>query len=252
MSSLNGKVAVITGGNSGIGYATAQKLAKNGANVIITGRSEDRVSAAAKELGVRGIVADVTDFRALDLLVNEVRKDFGKIDILFVNAGVFLGSPVGQTEESMFDQQMNINFKGAVFTIEKFLPIMVDGGSIVALSSILAYTGMANAAVYSASKAALNAYMRSAATELAHRNIRVNTVNPGPINTPIYGKTGMPEDQLNGFAQAMQDRVPLKTFGTPEDVANFVTFIVSDEARFINGAELNVDGGININPVLMG
>lgn len=169
-----------------------------------------------------------------------------------MNAGVFFGAPIGQTPEDMFDQQVGINFKGAVFTIEKFLPLIAEGGSIVGLSSVLAYSGMANAAIYSASKAALNAYIRAATTELAARKIRVNIINPGPISTPIYGKTGMPEEQLNGFAQAMQNRIPLKTFGTPQDVANLVAFITSEEGKFINGAELNVDGGMNVNPVLVG
>ena len=251
MRNLNGKVAVVTGGNSGIGYETAKKYKALGADVVIMGRSEGKVAQAAEELGAAGIVADVLNVAAIEQAATTVKERFGKVDILFVNAGVFFGTPIGQTPEDMFDQQVGINFKGAVFTIEKFLPLISEGGSIVALSSILAYTGMANAAVYSATKAALNAYARSAVTELAARKIRVNIVNPGPINTPIYGKTGMPEEQLNGFAQAMQERIPLKTFGTPEDVANFVVFVTSEEGKFINGAELNVDGGMNINPVLV-
>lgn len=252
MSSLDGKVVVITGGNSGIGFETAQKYKSLGAEVIIIGRSRDKVSEAANEIGATGLVADVQNVAAIESAVDSVREQFGGVDILFVNAGVFFGTPIGETPENIFDQQVGINFKGAVFTIEKFLPLIKEGGSIVALSSILAYTGMANAAVYSATKAALNAYARAAATELASRKIRVNIVNPGPINTPIYGKTGMPEEQLTGFAQAMQERIPLKTFGTPEDVANFVVFVTSEEGKFINGAELNVDGGMNINPVLVG
>ena len=252
MSSLTGKVAVITGGNSGIGFETAKKYKALGAEVVIIGRSGDKVSKAANEIGATGLVADVLSVSAIESAAENVKQQFGKVDILFVNAGVFFGTPIGQTPEDMFDQQVGINFKGAVFTIEKFLPLISEGGSIVALSSILAYTGMANAAVYSATKAALNAYARSAATELANRKIRVNIINPGPINTPIYGKTGMPEEQLNGFAQAMQERIPLKTFGTPEDVANLVVFVTSEDAKFINGAEFNIDGGMNVNPVLVG
>jgi NAD(P)-dependent dehydrogenase (short-subunit alcohol dehydrogenase family) len=250
MSNLNGKVAVVTGGNSGIGYASAQKLKANGAKVIITGRSAERVKTAAEELGVKGILADVSNLSAIDALVAQVKSEFGKVDILFVNAGIFSPAPIGQISEEMFDNQMGINFKGAVFTTEKFLPILSDGASIINLSSINAYTGMPNTAVYAASKAALNAYTRTAATELAPRKIRVNSVNPGPVATPIFGKTGMPEDQLNGFAQAMQERVPLKRFGQPEDVANLVAFLASDDASFITGGEYNIDGGININPLL--
>jgi NAD(P)-dependent dehydrogenase (short-subunit alcohol dehydrogenase family) len=252
MSNLNGKVAVVTGGNSGIGFETARKYKALGAEVVIIGRSPEKVSQAAREIGATGLVADVLNVQAIEEAATSVKEQFGKIDILFVNAGVFFGAPIGQTSEDMFDQQVGINFKGAVFTIEKFLPLIAEGGSIVGLSSILAYSGMANAAIYSASKAALNAYIRAATTELADRKIRVNIINPGPISTPIYGKTGMPEEQLNGFAQAMQNRIPLKTFGAPEDVANLVAFITSEEGKFINGAELNVDGGMNINPVLVG
>jgi NAD(P)-dependent dehydrogenase (short-subunit alcohol dehydrogenase family) len=250
MNDLTGKIAVVTGGNSGIGYATAQYFKEAGANVVITGRSADRVTKAAADLGVKGIVADVTDLSAIDSLVAQVKNEFGKIDVLFVNAGVFNPAPVGQISEEMFDMQMGINFKGAVFTTEKFLPIINDGGSIINLSSINAYTGMPNTAIYAASKAALNAYTRTASTELAPRKIRVNSVNPGPTYTPIFGKTGMAEDQLNEFAGAMQNRIPLKRFGQPEDIAKLVTFLASDDASFITGGEYNIDGGININPIL--
>jgi len=250
MNNLTGKITVVTGGNSGIGYATAQYFKEAGANVVITGRSADRVAKAAADLGVKGIVADVTDLSAIDSLVAQVKSSFGKIDVLFVNAGIFNPAPVGQISEDMFDMQMGINFKGAVFTTEKFLPIINDGGSIINLSSINAYTGMPNTAIYAASKAALNAYTRTASTELAPRKIRINSVNPGPTYTPIFGKTGMAEEQLNEFAGAMQNRIPLKRFGQPEDIAKLVTFLASDDASFITGGEYNIDGGMNINPLL--
>lgn len=250
MSKLNGKVAIVTGGNSGIGYYSAKKLKEDGATVIITGRSEEKVHSAAEELGVKGVIADALDLKATDELVNYVKNEYGKVDILFINAGIFQPAPVGAISEEMFDHQMGINFKGAVFTLEKFIPVLNDGASVINLSSVNAYTGMPNTAVYAASKAALNSYTRTAATELAPRKIRVNAVNPGPVETPIFGKTGMPEDQLNGFAQAMQNRVPLKRFGKPDDVANLVSFLASDDASFITGSEYNIDGGININPLL--
>lgn len=250
MGKLDGKVAVVTGGNSGIGYATAAKLKADGAKVVITGRDAGRVKNAADELGVTGIVADVKDLSAIDALVNEVKSTLGNVDVLFVNAGIFAPAPVGQISEEMFDNQIGINFKGAVFTTEKFLPILNDGASIINLSSVNAYTGMTNTAIYGASKAALNSYTRTAATELAPRKIRVNAVNPGPVSTPIFGKTGMGEEQLNGFAQAMQERIPLKRFGQPEDIANLVAFLASDDASFITGSEYNIDGGINVNPLV--
>ena len=250
MSNLQGKVAVVTGGNSGIGYASAQDFKERGATVIITGRSAERVNAAASELGVKGLVADVSDLDQIDSLVERVSTEYGKIDILFVNAGVFYPSPIGQVSEDAYDTIMDINVKGALFTIEKFLPYINDGGSIINLSSINAYTGMPNTAVYAASKAALNSYTRTAATELAARGIRVNAVNPGPVETPIFGKTGMEEDQLNGFATAIQQRVPLKRFGQPTEIAKLVSFLASDDASFITGSEYNIDGGINVNPVL--
>ena len=250
MNTLEGKVAIVTGGNSGIGYASAKELKNQGATVVITGRNAERVEAAAQELGAKGIVADVKNLSAIDDLVAEVKNDVGKVDILFVNAGIFQPAPVGQISEELFDNQIGINFKGAVFTIEKFLPVLNDGASIINLSSVNAYTGMPNTAVYAASKAALNSYTRTAATELAPRKIRVNAVNPGPVATPIFGKTGMEEEQLNGFAQAMQNRIPLKRFGQPEDIAKLVSFLASDDASFITGGEYNIDGGININPLL--
>ncbi len=251
MSNLNGKVAVVTGGNSGIGYAAAQEFIANGATVVITGRNAEKVAVAATELGAIGIVADQANLSDLDALVAEVKRRLHKVDVLFVNAGIFTPTPVGYITEDTYDSQMDINFKGAVFTIQKFLPILNDGASIINLSSINAYTGMANTAIYAASKAALNSFTRTAATELAPRKIRVNAVNPGPVATPIFSKAGLPEAEMNAFAGAMQNRVPLKQFGTPETVAKLVSFLASDDAWFITGAEYNIDGGININPGLM-
>lgn len=250
MSNLNGKIAIVTGGNSGIGYASAKELKSKGATVVITGRNKEKVELAAEELGVRGIVADVKSITAIESLVAKVKEEYGNVDVLFVNAGVFQPSPIGQISEETFDNQIAINFKGAVFTTEKFLPILNDGASIINLSSINAYTGMPNTAVYGATKAALNSFTRTAATELAPRKIRVNSINPGPISTPIFGKAGLLEEQVKGLGEAMQNRIPLKRYGRPEEIAKVVSFLASDDASFITGGEYNVDGGVNINPLL--
>ncbi len=250
MSNLRGKTAVVTGGNSGIGNATARKLSERGANVVITGRNPEAVETAAKELGVKGIVADQGKLQDIDALVSQVAEMFGGVDVLFINAGVAAFAPLGQLSEDQFDDTMNVNFKGAFFTLQKFLPILRDGASVINLSSINAYTGMPNTAVYAASKAALNSLTRTAAYELASRRIRVNAVNPGPINTSIFGKLGMPDEALQQFAAAMQDRIPLNRFGEADEVASLVAFLASDESRFITGAEYNIDGGTNLNPIL--
>lgn len=249
MSDLNGKIAVVTGGNSGIGYSAAEDMKANGATVIITGRNAEKVNTAADTLGVTGMVADVSDLKAIDNLVDAVKRDFGNIDVLFINAGVFGPSPLGQTTEEMYDYQFDINVKGAYFTMDKFLSIMNEGGSIINLSSINAYAGMATTAVYSATKAALNSITRTAAVELAPRKIRVNSVNPGPVETPIFGKAGIPEDQIHGLAESITRGVPMSRFGQPSEIAKLVTFLASDNASYITGGEYNVDGGANINTI---
>jgi len=250
MSTLHNKVAVVTGGNSGIGFATAQEFIARGAKVVITGRNKAAIEEAVQKLGnqATGIVADAADLKHTDALVAQVKDQFGRVDILFVNAGVFFPTPIGQITEETFDHQFGINFKGAVFTLEKFLPLLPEGASVINLSSVNAYTGMANTAVYAATKAAMNSFTRTAATELAPRKIRVNAVNPGPIATPIFGKAGLPEEAVQGFAAAMQNRVPLKRFGQPEEIAKLVAFLASDDASYITGGEYNIDGGMNINP----
>lgn len=250
MTSFNGKNVLITGGSSGMGYATASKFKAHGAEVIITGRNSQALDAAADQLGVRSFVADQGSVKEIDRLVGEVSSVFGSLDVLFINAGIATFAPVEAVTEEQFDNIMNINFKGALFTLQKFIPLLKEGASVINLSSINAYTGMPNTAVYAASKAALNALTRTAATELAPRKIRVNSVNPGPVKTAIFGKLGMSEAALNEFSQTMSNRIPLKRFGEPEDVANLVVFLASEQASFITGAEYNIDGGTNVNPIL--
>jgi NAD(P)-dependent dehydrogenase (short-subunit alcohol dehydrogenase family) len=249
MVDLKGKTAVVTGGNSGIGYATAQALKAAGAEVIITGRDAGKVERAAKELGVTGIVADSANVAALAKLADEVKTKFKSLDILFNNAGVFKLTSFGSLDEKVFDENMDINFKGAVFALEKLLPVLKDGASVINLSSAVATGGMANTVAYTASKAAINALTRVAATELAPRKIRVNTVSPGPIATPIFGKSGLSEEMIAGFGAVMQNRVPLKRFGEASEVAKLVAFLASDDSAYINGADITVDGAISINPM---
>ncbi len=245
-NSLSGKIAVVTGGNSGIGYATAEEFLKQGAKVVITGRNAEKVEKAAKELGVEGIVADQANLSHLDSLVEKVKELHGKVDILFVNAGVFIPSYLGQITEEVYDNQMDINFKGAVFTLQKFLPILSEGASVINLSSVNAYTGMPSTIIYAATKAALNSFTRTAAAELASKNIRVNAVNPGVTETPIFNKTGMNDEQVAGFKASVVDGIPLKRIGTSEGVAKLVTFLASDDASYITGSEYNIDGGMTL------
>ena len=250
MTKLSGKVAVVTGGNSGIGYAATKDFIDNGAKVVITGRNAEAVNRAAEELGAVGIVADQSSLADTDSLVNQVKSQFGKVDILFINAGIVTMAPIEVLTEEQFDNNMDINFKGAFFTLQKFIPILHEGASVINLSSINAYAGMPNTAVYGASKAALNAITRVAALELAPKKIRVNAISPGPVKTPIFGKAGLDESAINEFSSAMQNRVPLKRFGESDDIAKLVTFLASDDASYITGSEYVIDGGVILNPIL--
>lgn len=247
---LEGKIAVVTGGNSGIGYATAKELVAQGATVVLTGRNEEAVIKAATELNAIGIVSDQSHLEAIDQLVQQVKNTVGKVDILFINAGIAGFIPIELVTEDHFDSIMNINFKGAFFTLQKFIPILNEGAAVTFLSSLNATTGMANSSVYAASKASLNSLVRAASIELADRQIRVNSVSPGPISTPIFGKLGLDEESVNGLAQTMQNAIPLKRFGTVEQVAKIVTFLSSDDAAYTTGSDYPIDGGLGVNAVL--
>lgn len=246
MDTLAGKIALVTGGNSGIGYATAKELKRQGAQVIITGRRKTAVDQAAAELGVTGIVADQGQLAAVEKLAATVQELYQTIDILFINAGILEGASIEQATEDVFDRVMNVNFKGAYFTLSRFIPLLNDGGSVVFLSSNTASMDGANSSIYSSSKAALNAVMRIAAVELAYRQIRVNSVSPGPTQTEILTKAGYSAEQLKQLDQWMLDRIPLKQIGKAEDVGKMVAYFSSDAARFITGAELIMDGGMSL------
>jgi len=252
MSRLSNKVAVVTGGNSGIGFATAKEFIAQGAKVVITGRQQAAVDEAVRELGGNavGVLADTADLQHTDALVAKVKDLYGKVDVLFINAGVGHFFSVETATEQQFDHIMNINYKGAYFTLSKFIPLLTEGASVILLSSINATTGMANSSVYGGSKAALNSLAKVASTELAPRKIRVNSVSPGPIETPILGKLGLDKATLEGFTGAMRAKVPLRRIGTSGEVAKLVAFLASDEATFITGTDYVVDGGIGVNTVM--
>jgi len=246
MKRFEGKVAVVTGGNSGIGLATAKRLQEEGAKVAISGRSKKTLEEAVNSIGngVVAVQADVAQLAEVDKLYKEVSQKLGKIDVLFVNAGVAKFAPLAETSESVYDEQFDVNIKGAYFTIQKALPFLNDGASIILNTSVADSKGNAGTSAYSATKAALRSLARTAAAELVGRGIRVNTVAPGPIVTPIFGKTGLPKEALDEFSKEILSKVPMKRFGQPEEVAGAVAFLASQDASYITGVEINVDGGI--------
>jgi NAD(P)-dependent dehydrogenase (short-subunit alcohol dehydrogenase family) len=246
MENLTGKIAVITGGNSGIGYATAKELKAQGAAVIITGRRQDAVDKAAVELGVTGFVADQSSVGQTAELVVKVSEQFGPIDILFINAGIVGTAPIAEATEELFDSIFNINFRGAYFTLSKFIPLLKDGASVVFLSSNTASMNGANSSIYSSGKAALNSVMRIAALELAPRGIRVNSVSPGPTHTEILNKLGLDTAARKGLDEWIIGRIPLKKIGTAENVARMVAYFCGEAASFITGAEVVMDGGMSL------
>jgi len=246
MKRLEGKVAVVTGGNSGIGLATAKRLQEEGAKVAIAGRSRKTLDDAVRSMGngVVAVQADVAKLTDVDKLYAEVSKKLGKIDVLFVNAGVAKFAPLSETSEDGYDEVFNINIKGAYFTIQKALPFLNDGASIILNTSVVDSKGFEGASAYSATKAALRSLARTAAAELVGRGIRVNAVAPGPIVTPIIERTGLPKEAIDQFEKETVAKVPMKRFGQPEEVASAVAFLASQDASYITGVEINVDGGL--------
>jgi NAD(P)-dependent dehydrogenase (short-subunit alcohol dehydrogenase family) len=246
MQRLEGKVAVITGGNSGIGLATAQRFLDEGAKVAISGRNQKTLAEAARKLGkdVLAVQADTADLTEVERFLQEVKKKLGKIDVLFINAGVAKFAPLTETPEPLFDEQFDINIKGAYFTIQKAVPFLNDGASIILNTSVAGSTGTPGTSAYAATKAALRSLARTAAAELAERNIRVNAVAPGPIVTPIFGRTGLPQQVIDDWAKDLVAKVPMKRFGQPEEVAGAVAFLASPDSSYITGVEINVDGGL--------
>jgi NAD(P)-dependent dehydrogenase (short-subunit alcohol dehydrogenase family) len=247
MKKLEGKVAVITGGNSGIGLATAQRFVDEGAHVFITGRRQSELDAAVKQIGkdnVTGVQGDVSNLADLDRLYATVKQQKGRIDVLFANAGVGEFVPLGEITEDHFDKTFNINVKGLLFTVQKALPLFQDGGSIILNASIASSKGFEANSVYSATKAAVRSFARTWTVDLKHRKIRVNTISPGPIDTPIFSSVAQSKEQIEQLKTSLVSMVPLGRMGSPDEIAKAVLFLASDDSSFITGIELFVDGGM--------
>lgn len=243
---LKNKVAVITGGNSGIGLAAAKELVAQEATVLITGRRKEAIEKAAAETGTIPFVADQASLEDIEKLKEELQVRFGKIDILFLcgNTGGF--ASIADASVENFDLVMNINFRGAYFTLSKLIPLLNEGASVVILSSIVASTHSPNSSVYQASKAALNSIAKTAAAELAHKNIRVNIISPGPHTTEVMKKAGLDVATLEQINAQLVNKIPLKKMGDPADIAKLVAYLSGPEAVFITGSEMVVDGGMTL------
>jgi NAD(P)-dependent dehydrogenase (short-subunit alcohol dehydrogenase family) len=246
MSKLEGKVAVITGGNSGIGLATAQQFVSDGAYVFITGRRQSELDSAATQIGKNNVTAvqgDVSNLVDLDRLYAKVKEQKGQINILFANAGIIGAAPLGEISEEHFDKSFGINVKGLLFTVQKALPLFQDGGSIILNASVAASKGIEATSVYSATKAAIRSFARTWTADLKQRKIRVNAISPGRIDTPIFNGV-LNEEQTKQFNATVVANVPLGRMGSPDEVAKAASFLASDDSSYITGTELSVDGGL--------
>ena len=245
MGRLDGKIALVTGGTSGIGLATAQAFAREGAYVFVTGRRAAELAAAVAAIGpnAAGIQGDVANLADLDRLFDAIKQQKGRLDILFANAGVARYAPLGAIDEELYDTIFATNVKGVVFTVQKALPLMADGASIILNASIVASKGLAANSIYSATKAAVRSFARTWTTDLKARRIRVNAISPGTIDTPGLNELLASSDVGEQRKKMIANAVPLGRFGTPEEIANAAVFLASDEASYVTGTELFVDGG---------
>jgi NAD(P)-dependent dehydrogenase (short-subunit alcohol dehydrogenase family) len=245
MSRLAGKIALITGGSSGIGFATAKRFAEEGAYVFITGRDGAKLENAAKKIGdkVTPVLSDVASLSDLDRLFEKIKAEKGKLDIVFANAGIARYAVFGTIDENHFDDIFNTNVKGLLFTVQKALPLLVDGASVILNGSVVGSKGMSSNSVYSATKAAVRSFARTWTTDLKSRKIRVNVISPGPIDTEglreLFSSSEAGQERLKNISAT----VPLGRVGKPEEIANAAVFLGSDESSFISGIELFVDGG---------
>ena len=245
MSKLEGKIAVITGGNSGIGLATAKRFVNEGAYVFITGRRDPELAKAVKEIGrnVIGVQGDVSSLADLDRLFAQIKREKGKLDIVFANAGVARFAPLGTITEDLYNSIFNTNVKGLLFTVQKALPLLPDGASIILNASIVASKGLAANSVYSATKAAIRSFARTWTTDLKDRRIRVNAVSPGSIDTPGLSDLLASSETGQQRMKTISNSVPLGRLGTPDEIAKAVVFLASDDSTYVTGTELFVDGG---------
>ena len=243
---LTGKIALVTGGTSGIGLATAKRFVSEGAHVFITGRRQTELDAAVKQIGnnVTGIRGDVSNLGDLDRVFDAIKKQKSRLDVLFANAGGGSLAPLGQITEEHFDKIFNTNVRGLLFTVQKALPLMPPGSSIILNASTTSVKGTPAFSVYSATKAAVRSFARNWTLDLKDRQIRVNAVSPGVIPTPGYNLIGLTEEQVKGFIAAQVNNIPLGRVGVPDEIAKAVVFLASDDSSFVNGIELFVDGGM--------
>jgi NAD(P)-dependent dehydrogenase (short-subunit alcohol dehydrogenase family) len=243
---LDGKIALITGGTAGIGLATAQLFQQEGAQVIVTGRNPKTVEGAQKALGpgALAVASDASHLAQTDALMKIVSEKFGRLDVLFANAGVTQFAPVEQVDETFFDRHFDLNVKGLFFTVKKSLGLLSDGGAVLLNASVAASKGFAGASIYSATKAAVRSFGRTLAAELASRRIRVVTISPGPVATALFSKLEMPKEAADAVAAGWAAGVALKRMGQPEEIARLALFLASDEASFITGTEVFADGGL--------
>lgn len=241
---LAGKVALITGGTTGIGLATAKRFAEEGAKVIVTGKQPETLAAAREVLpkDVEVIASDAGDPAAIRALLDHVGKKYEALDILFLNAGVAAFAPLEATDEALFDRVNGVNVRGPMLLLARAR--LRRGASVLVNTSVMNEMGMAHGSVYAATKAALRSVVRTAAQELGPKGIRVNAISPGPIETPIYGKLGFPADALSAMADGLKARTPLGRFGTSEEVAEVAVFLASSASSYVTGAEIPVDGGL--------
>jgi len=243
---LKDKVTVITGANSGIGLATAKLFRQEGAKVVITGRRQEAVDKAAVEIGegVVGITSDSSQLNKIDELYKKIDETYGKIDVLFLNAGIATFEPIDQVTEESYDRMMNTNLKGLYFNIQKALPLLKQGGSIILTTSAADQKGFPNTSVYAATKAAVRSLARTLSAELLEKGIRVNSIAPGPIDTPIFDKLGFPQEAVPEVKEQFASMNPMKRFGTSEEIAKGALFLASSDSSYVAGIDLSVDGGM--------